>query len=59
MTAKFDKFIGALEALCREHEVIICPNMYDSLQVWDAKKGESPIQSNGIEDKTASDKDGS
>ena len=35
MSEKFDKFVKALDALCKEHDVFLTPSNYDILEVWD------------------------
>lgn len=53
MTTKFVRFVAALEALCREHDVQLCTSTYDGLQVWEGNVGgENPIHAAGIEDFT-------
>lgn len=32
---KFENFMMALQTLMREHDVLIYPEMYDTIQVWD------------------------
>jgi hypothetical protein len=50
--SKFDRFVAALEALCREHQVQLCTSGYDGLDVKDLAAGEEPVYCAGIEDKT-------
>ena len=33
--SKFDEFVKALDALCKEHDVRLSTTAYDFLQVWD------------------------
>lgn len=35
MTAKFNKFVTELRALCIAHGVTLTASQYDNLQVWD------------------------
>lgn len=49
---KMTRFLDALRALCAEHQVILAASGSDSLQVWDARAGEPPLEFNGIEDCT-------
>lgn len=51
MTAKFDAFKKALEALCVEHGVQLAPDKYDTLQVWDLSPGDQPLPDD-LEDQT-------
>jgi hypothetical protein len=52
MTAKYDKFIKALENLCRQHGVQIATSGYDAIGIWDLEDGRPPIYDNGLIDKT-------
>lgn len=36
MSEKFEAFRAALKVLCEEHRVILCPELYYPIQVWDA-----------------------
>ena len=49
---KYDRFVAALRALCREHEVQLAPESYDLIQVWNLRPGENEIYEDHIEDKT-------
>lgn len=52
MSEKYDKFLPALEALCREHGVQIAVSGSDALQIWPLKENEAEVLASGIEDKT-------
>lgn len=52
MSQKFDKFMSALESLCKEHQVQISVSRYDRLQVWDLRAGEGGIYAPDVEDRT-------
>lgn len=54
MSAKFEKFKEALEALCHEHGCQIAPSGYDTIDVWDLREGEEPLYG-GIVDETKPD----
>jgi hypothetical protein len=54
MSAKFDRFVAALEALCREHDVELCASECDYLQVWDLRPGSAPIAESLMQDRTRS-----
>lgn len=56
--SKFDTFVTALSALCREHGVQLAVSGYDSLQVWDLEKGDDPIHAAGVEDRTEGARNG-
>lgn len=51
MSAKFDQFMKALEALCRKHGCQLAPSGYDTIDVWDLQDGESPVYG-GVVDET-------
>lgn len=36
MSDKFETFKRELEELCIKHEVIVTPELYEALEVWDA-----------------------
>jgi hypothetical protein len=55
---KYDKFVAALQQLCREHGVQLATSGYDSLQVWDLDPGDETIFAPGVEDKTNKEKEG-
>ena len=52
MTAKFDAFKAALEALCREHRVTLASSLYDSPAVFDMDDDDEPIHQDDLLDKT-------
>lgn len=51
MTAKFDKFVAALTALCVEHQVHLTPSGYECLEVWNLED-DKPLSEAGIVDWT-------
>jgi hypothetical protein len=51
MSGKFDRFMEALEALCREHGCQIAPSGYDTIDIWDLQEGEAPLHG-GVIDET-------
>jgi hypothetical protein len=53
VSEKFDRFVQALEALCREHGCQIATSMYDGIEVGDLREGDEPIHSAGVEDCTS------
>jgi hypothetical protein len=52
MSEKYDKFVQALEALCREHRVQLSISTYDTLDVWELCGEEHPIYASAIRDMT-------
>ncbi len=48
----YENFLAALEALCKEHGVLIATSGYDMLQVWKLAEGEVPIHPKCIQDMT-------
>lgn len=42
MSQKFDNFLPALEALCKEHRVVITPGSCVAMEVWDDDASPSP-----------------
>lgn len=54
MTEKFDKFKAALEALCREHGVLLSGTEYEGIAVHNLESRERgcPIYCDWIEDET-------
>lgn len=40
---RFDRFLLALDVLCREHDVQLAAEGYDRLEVWDLEAGEPTI----------------
>jgi hypothetical protein len=50
MSGKATRFLAALLALCREHQVALAVSGYDALQIWDSEVGE--LDANGIQDRT-------
>lgn len=52
MSEKYEKFLPALEALCREHGIQIAVSGSDVLQIWPLKEGEAEVLVSDIEDKT-------
>ena len=55
MTDPIESIVREIEQLLRERNVQLSTSGYDSLQIWDLKPGESPVYSNGIEDKRQGD----
>lgn len=51
MTAKFDKFVAALTALCVEHQVHLTASGYEWLEVWNLED-DKPLCEAGIDDWT-------
>ena len=51
MTEKFDRFVVALEALCREHKVQLSTSMYDLLVARDLSGDDEPLWG-GVTDET-------
>ncbi len=45
-------FLEALQALCKQHKVLLAPEGYDRLQLWDLQEGDEPIHASDIEDCT-------
>lgn len=35
MTIKFERFMADLALLCRQHQVVICSELYERMEVWD------------------------
>ncbi len=45
-------FLTDLQALCRQHQVLLAPEGYERLQLWDLQEGDEPIHASDIEDCT-------
>ena len=52
MTTKFDVFLYELTRLCEQHKVVLSPDTYDNLQVWNWDGKEPVLQFPDIEDLT-------
>jgi hypothetical protein len=52
MSEKYDQFVKALEALCREHQVQLSISTYDTLDIWELRGEEHPIYASAIRDMT-------
>jgi hypothetical protein len=52
VSAKFDNFKAALEALCLEHRCTIGSSRYDSPAVFDMDAREQPIYQDCLDDMT-------
>jgi len=52
MSEKFDKFVTALNALCKEHGVFLSTTGYDALAVFDADEHDEGTEVDRIEDET-------
>lgn len=51
MSAKYDKFVEALEALCAEHAVVLTPR-HDSILVIDADAQDADLVKGALDDGT-------
>ncbi len=61
MTTKYDRFVEALDALCKEHDVLLSPGGYDILGVWDGSSVYASTRAGvteRIEDRTKTQEDG-
>lgn len=52
MSNQYDRFVQALEALCREHRVQLSVSQYDTLDVWELQGDDHPIYTSAIRDMT-------
>lgn len=52
MSNQYDRFVEALEALCREHRVQLSVSQYDTLDVWELQGDDHPIYASAIRDMT-------
>lgn len=52
MSDKFETFKRELEELCVKHGVVVIPEMYDALEVWDAEPGEIAVAFGDMRDCT-------
>lgn len=52
MSTQYDRFVEALEALCREHCVQLSVSEYDTLDVWELRGEDPPIYVSAIRDMT-------
>lgn len=52
MSEQYDRFVEALEALCREHRVQLSVSEYDTLDVWELQGEDHPIYASAIRDMT-------